>query len=241
MDPRIQYFREVHRPVARVHSRLNTAIQPGRRASQNRRTARACRGRETAQFIDLAPGRNPKTPHPINRLLIDQVHTERTTRLDELVRKVMFRDGNRYSRQLGHERYAGDICRHKPGAPLARPRGDDPQLPLQPIKDFRKRLNTHDRRTLKSLNRTMAPLSDILPCAANPCPSAKFADHLVHLQARRLLDKIEAKPRLSSVEITMKLSRIIPMLPVKHVPASIDFYKKLGFQVQQSNDGWGWA
>jgi len=39
----------------------------------------------------------------------------------------------------------------------------------------------------------------------------------------------------------MKLSRIIPMLPVKHVPASIDFYKKLGFQVQQSNDGWGWA
>jgi catechol 2,3-dioxygenase-like lactoylglutathione lyase family enzyme len=87
----------------------------------------------------------------------------------------------------------------------------------------------------------MASLSDILPCAANPRPSAKFADHLVHLQARRLLDKIEAKPRLSSVEITMKLSRIIPMLPVKHVPASIDFYKKLGFQVQQSNDGWGWA
>lgn len=39
----------------------------------------------------------------------------------------------------------------------------------------------------------------------------------------------------------MKMNRIIPMLPVRHVPASIEFYKKLGFSVENSNDGWGWA
>lgn len=39
----------------------------------------------------------------------------------------------------------------------------------------------------------------------------------------------------------MKMSRLIPMLPVKHLPASIAFYEKLGFRVENRNDGWGWA
>lgn len=39
----------------------------------------------------------------------------------------------------------------------------------------------------------------------------------------------------------MKLSRIVPMLPVSSVPASIDFYQKLGFSVEQRNDDWRWA
>lgn len=39
----------------------------------------------------------------------------------------------------------------------------------------------------------------------------------------------------------MKMKRLIPMLPVKSVGASIDFYQKLGFSVEQRNDGWGWA
>ena len=39
----------------------------------------------------------------------------------------------------------------------------------------------------------------------------------------------------------MKMNRLIPMLPVKSVPASIAFYQKLGFSIEQSNDDWGWA
>jgi len=39
----------------------------------------------------------------------------------------------------------------------------------------------------------------------------------------------------------MRMNRLIPMLPVKSMPASIDFYRKLGFGVEQRNDDWGWA
>ena len=39
----------------------------------------------------------------------------------------------------------------------------------------------------------------------------------------------------------MKMNRLIPMLPVKSVPASIAFYQKLGFSIEQRNDEWGWA
>ncbi len=39
----------------------------------------------------------------------------------------------------------------------------------------------------------------------------------------------------------MKMTRLIPMLPVRHVPASIEFYQKLGFAVEQRRDDWGWA
>jgi catechol 2,3-dioxygenase-like lactoylglutathione lyase family enzyme len=39
----------------------------------------------------------------------------------------------------------------------------------------------------------------------------------------------------------MKMNRLIPMLPVRSVPASIDFYRKLGFSVEQRRDDWGWA
>jgi len=39
----------------------------------------------------------------------------------------------------------------------------------------------------------------------------------------------------------MKLNRLIPMLPVRSVPASVEFYQKLGFSVEQRNDGWRWA
>lgn len=31
------------------------------------------------------------------------------------------------------------------------------------------------------------------------------------------------------------------MLPGKSMPASIDFYQKLGFSVEQRRDDWGWA
>ncbi|HEY5971056.1 MAG TPA: VOC family protein [Pseudoxanthomonas sp.] len=39
----------------------------------------------------------------------------------------------------------------------------------------------------------------------------------------------------------MKMDRLIPMLPVRSMPASIEFYKKLGFSVEKRNDAWGWA
>ena len=40
----------------------------------------------------------------------------------------------------------------------------------------------------------------------------------------------------------VKMSRIIPMLPVRHLPAALDFYcGKLGFEVETRRDDWGWA
>ena len=39
----------------------------------------------------------------------------------------------------------------------------------------------------------------------------------------------------------MKIDRMIPMLPVHRVAESIPFYERLGFAVEQRNDGWGWA
>ena len=39
----------------------------------------------------------------------------------------------------------------------------------------------------------------------------------------------------------MSLSRLVPMQPVKSMPASVTFYEKLGFDVETRNDEWGWA
>ena len=39
----------------------------------------------------------------------------------------------------------------------------------------------------------------------------------------------------------MKMNRLIPMLPVKHISASIEFYQKLGFVIERKEDRWGWA
>jgi len=39
----------------------------------------------------------------------------------------------------------------------------------------------------------------------------------------------------------MKMTRLIPMLPVRSMPASVEFYSKLGFTVEKRNDHWRWA
>ncbi|MCY7312117.1 MAG: VOC family protein [Pseudoxanthomonas sp.] len=39
----------------------------------------------------------------------------------------------------------------------------------------------------------------------------------------------------------MKMNSIIPMLPVASMPASVEFYQKLGFSVKDRNDDWRWA
>ena len=39
----------------------------------------------------------------------------------------------------------------------------------------------------------------------------------------------------------MTLQRLIPMQPVENVSASIAFYEKLGFVVEDHREAWGWA
>ena len=39
----------------------------------------------------------------------------------------------------------------------------------------------------------------------------------------------------------MKMNRLIPMLPVKSISTSIEFYQKLGFSVENRKDEWRWA
>src|SRR5882724_3414345 len=39
----------------------------------------------------------------------------------------------------------------------------------------------------------------------------------------------------------MKMNRLTPMLPVSSMPASVEFYEKLGFSIEQRNDEWRWA
>ena len=37
------------------------------------------------------------------------------------------------------------------------------------------------------------------------------------------------------------MTRLIPMLQVRSMPASVESYQKLGFSVEQRNDDWRWA
>jgi catechol 2,3-dioxygenase-like lactoylglutathione lyase family enzyme len=39
----------------------------------------------------------------------------------------------------------------------------------------------------------------------------------------------------------MSLRRLVPIQPVTSLPASLAFYEKLGFVVEDRNDDWGWA
>src|SRR3569623_81053 len=37
------------------------------------------------------------------------------------------------------------------------------------------------------------------------------------------------------------MTRIIPMVPVRNMPASVAFYQKLGFRIEDQQDQWRWA
>ena len=39
----------------------------------------------------------------------------------------------------------------------------------------------------------------------------------------------------------MKTNRLIPMVPVRSMPSSVEFYEKLGFSVENRRNDWGWA
>lgn len=39
----------------------------------------------------------------------------------------------------------------------------------------------------------------------------------------------------------MTMTNMIPMLPVKSMPASVAWFEKLGFSVAERNDEWRWA
>jgi uncharacterized glyoxalase superfamily protein PhnB len=39
----------------------------------------------------------------------------------------------------------------------------------------------------------------------------------------------------------MRMTRLIPMLPVKSMSASVESYQKLGFTVERRQDDWRWA
>ena len=39
----------------------------------------------------------------------------------------------------------------------------------------------------------------------------------------------------------MKMTRLIPMLAVRNMPASVAFYQKLGFHIEDRRDDWRWA
>lgn len=39
----------------------------------------------------------------------------------------------------------------------------------------------------------------------------------------------------------MKMTSLVPMLPVSRLRASLDFYEKLGFTVERGEEAWGWA
>ena len=39
----------------------------------------------------------------------------------------------------------------------------------------------------------------------------------------------------------MKMQRVIPTLPVRHMPTSVEFYVKMGFALEKRNDEWRWA
>lgn len=42
-------------------------------------------------------------------------------------------------------------------------------------------------------------------------------------------------------DASMKMNRLIPMLPAADIGRSIEFYEKLGFSVESRRDEWRWA
>src|SRR5580765_116423 len=75
-----------------------------------------------------------------------------------------------------------------------------------------------------------------------PVRSGRVAEPIWNLVASARRRSQRARCRIDpEPESAMKMTRLVPMLPVRSVAASIEFYRKLGFSVERRNDGWGWA
>lgn len=53
--------------------------------------------------------------------------------------------------------------------------------------------------------------------------------------------QLSAVPTESPAGESLTMRRITPMLPVKNMARSVEFYRQLGFEIEQRNDHWRWA
>jgi catechol 2,3-dioxygenase-like lactoylglutathione lyase family enzyme len=95
-----------------------------------------------------------------------------------------------------------------------------------------------------------APTREIWPCNASPGPlpiprsrtSPKSRPTIRCSLSRFALSAWFAMAAVTPIgDSRMRMSRLVPMLPVGSMNASIEFYRKLGFDVERKNDDWGWA
>ena len=77
----------------------------------------------------------------------------------------------------------------------------------------------------------------LLSAWASPCPCRFARPDILH----RVVSCVPPKRRLPASEIAMKVSRLVPMLPIKSMPAGAAFYRKPGFDIEQRKDEWRWA
>src|SRR3546814_3517597 len=54
-------------------------------------------------------------------------------------------------------------------------------------------------------------------------------------------DLLRSVPHESKRESGVSISSLVPMQPVRSMPASVEFYEKLGFEIEVRRDDWGWA
>jgi catechol 2,3-dioxygenase-like lactoylglutathione lyase family enzyme len=64
-----------------------------------------------------------------------------------------------------------------------------------------------------------------------------FVNQLAYSLSTPILDAFSSHLPLTP----MKMTRLIPMLPVKSITASIEFYEKLGFAIERREDKWAWV
>src|SRR3546814_11266131 len=53
--------------------------------------------------------------------------------------------------------------------------------------------------------------------------------------------RLRSVPHESKRESGVSISSLVPMQPVRSMPARVEFYEKLGFVLAVRRDDWGWA
>src|SRR5690606_35018168 len=92
--------------------------------------------------------------------------------------------------------------------------------------------------SLPDFRRSVSPNSSFKPTPLRYTKHmAGAACHVLCSTTRRGLTQALGVTR----RVRMSLNRLVPMQPVASMPASVEFYEKLGFSVENRNDEWGWA